>query len=466
MNKLILIIVLVCCATASQAQQVTQMSIEDCVQYAIDNKTSIKSLRFDETLQRLKNSEIATIAKPQVSFSGSASGFVIVPKSRSDASVFGSFSSPAPYLKPEAIDQAILQQFQAAVNSQRYNELQFALPYNVSCTLSATQILFDPSLFVALEAREGLEELTRISTDRSLIQTRYDVTKAYYQVLIAQKRMALFDDNIALVNSFYDMTSKLYKEGFAEKIDADRLMVQRNNLMVEKNKVENLIALSYQLLKFQMGMPLTEGLMLTDTLDINNIRRDALNSDLDFNNRIEIQQLRKAASLQQLDIKRYQQSRLPTVVAFGNAGLGSSTKSIGDLFTYSYFPQMLVGVSVQVPVYDGGSRKLKVEQGQVSLKKLRNDMETVQQAISLEYSNSKTQLTNSLIALDNQQNNVELAQKVYNVAQKKYKEGLGSSIEVLQAQTALKDAQTNVLGATFDVINAYIDYQKALGDLK
>jgi outer membrane protein len=465
-NFLSLFVIVAFCTSNVQAQQVNQMSIDDCVAYALEHKTTLKSLKFEETLQQLKNSEIATATKPQVGFSASASGFVIVPKQRSAADAFGNlFGSIYAPIKPEAIDQAILQEIAAASAGKKYNELQFALPYNISCTLSATQILFEPSLFVALEARHGIEELTRINTERSAIQARYDITKAYYQVLVAQKRVALFDDNIALINSFYDMTSKLYKEGFAEKIDADRLQVQRNNLTIEKNKVENLIALSYQLLKFQMGMPLTEGIMLTDTLDISTIKRDALGAELNYDNRIEMRQLHQAESLQLLDMKRYQKSYLPTVVAFGNAGLGSSTKSFGDLFTYSYFPQMLVGVSVSMPVYNGGKRNLQVQQATVSLQKLRNDMETVKQGISLEHTNAKTQLTNSLIALDNQESNIELAKKVYTVAQKKYKEGLGSSIEVMQAQTALKDAQTNYLGATYDVINAYVDFLKALGEL-
>jgi outer membrane protein TolC len=212
-------------------------------------------------------------------------------------------------------------------------------------------------------------------------------------------------------------------------------------------------------------MPLTEGILLTDTLNVANIKRDALGAELDFNNRIEIQQLQMASKLQSLDLKRYQKSNLPTVVAFGNAGLGSSTKSFGDLFTYKYFPQSLVGLQVSVPVYNGGARGIKIKQAEVSLAKLKNDMTTVQEAISLEHANAKTQLTNSLIALDNQETNTGLAQKVYDVAQKKYKEGLGSSIEVLQAQSALKDAQTNYLNATYDVVNTYIDFQKALGEL-
>jgi outer membrane protein len=461
------VLVFALCATPIMAQQVRNMSITDCISYATENKTAIRSLQFDEALQKLKNAEIEGLTRPQVSFSGSATGFIITPTSRSAANAFGDlFGSIYAPIKPEAIDQNVLQQIQAASANVKYNELQFALPYNVSCTLTATQILFDPNIFIALQARKGLEDLTRISTERTIQQTAYDITKAYYNVLIAEQRMSLFDNNIELVNSFYTMTSKLFKEGFAEKIDADRLLVQKNNLEVEKNKVANLVALSYQLLKFQMGMPLTDGIKLTDKLDMDKIKKDAIATELDLDKRIEVKQLKQARSLQLLDLKRQKNSNLPTVVALGNAGLSSATSSFGDLFTYKYFPQMLVGLSVQVPVYDGGARKRKIDQAKMSIAKIDNDMSTISQALTLEHSNAKTQLKNSLIAYENQSNNIQLAQNVYNVAQKKYKEGLGSSIEVMQAQSALKDAQTNYLGATFDVINFYVDLQKALGQIK
>jgi len=93
-------------------------------------------------------------------------------------------------------------------------------------------------------------------------------------------------------------------------------------------------------------------------------------------------------------------------------------------------------------------------------------MEAFRQAVDLESSNARTQLRNSLITLDNQKNNIELAQKVYTISQKKYKEGVGTNIEIIQAETALKDAQTNYFNSLFDAILAKIDFQKSLGLFK
>ncbi|HMT35057.1 MAG TPA: TolC family protein, partial [Chitinophagaceae bacterium] len=95
-----------------------------------------------------------------------------------------------------------------------------------------------------------------------------------------------------------------------------------------------------------------------------------------------------------------------------------------------------------------------------------NDMLALTQAVDLESNNAKTQLKNSIISLENQNNNIKLAEKVYNIAQKKYKEGVGTNIEILQAETALKDAQTNYFNSLYEAIISKIDFQKSLGLLK
>jgi outer membrane protein len=459
----ILFIVLTSVAIAASGQGMMPMSLQDCLDYAVKNQSSIKNLKFEEILQQLKNEELTGLTRPQVSFNAGASAFVVVPTSRSDASAFsGAFSANSlPFVLDSAKAIALANQPQA-----RYSNLQFALPYNANCTLSVSQILYDPNITIALEARKAIMELTNAATNTNIAAVKYNVSKAYYNTLIAEKRIASLDNNIKLIADFYTMTSKLFKEGFAEKIDADRLQVQMNNLTVEKNKIENLIAISYQLLKFNMGMPLKQGMTLTDTLNINEITQSALNTEIDYNNRPEMAQLNVARHLQDLDLKRQQNAKRPTVVAFGNVGLATSTKTIGDLFTYKYFPQSLVGLQLSLPVYDGGQRKKRVEQARIKLDQLENTSEMIEQGIDLETTNAKTQLRNSLMSLDNQTKNVSLAEKVLVTSQKKYKEGLGTAIEVMQAQTALKDAETNYLSAMFDVTSANIDLQKALGNLK
>ena len=62
--------------------------------------------------------------------------------------------------------------------------------------MQASQILFDAGVFVALQARKSLEELSTLNTERTEEEVRVSVTKAYYNCIIAEKRVKLLEENI------------------------------------------------------------------------------------------------------------------------------------------------------------------------------------------------------------------------------------------------------------------------------
>jgi outer membrane protein len=438
------------------------MTLQDCIDYAIKNQTKLKNAQLDEQLQIQKNNEIIGIARPQITANGQFQYLFILPKSRASADAFD-FTSSLSFFK---IDTPAFLEFQKQPKA-KYTELQFGLPLNLSAGVQASQLLFDAGVFVALKARKSLEELSILNTKRTEEDIKVSVSKAYYNCIIAAKRIKLLDENITLLSTIENTTKRLFDEGFAEKIDADRLTVQKNNLIIEKQKITNLIELSYQLLKFQMGMPLQNNIDLMDNLTVEEVKNGLeLDKVVDYNNRTEMNLLQMAKKLNSYDYERYQKGYLPTVAAVISGSYATQTKSIVDLFKYTYFPTGAFVLSASMPIYDGNTRKSKMNQAKLNMLKNENDMDAFKQAVDLENSNARTQLKNSLISLENQQTNIDLAQKVYSIAQKKYKEGVGSNIEIIQAETALKEAQTNFFNSLYEAIISKIDFQKSLGLLK
>ena len=84
------------------------------------------------------------------------------------------------------------------------------------------------------------------------------VSKAYYNVIINKERIKLLEANILRLKKIFDDTKAFNQQGFAELIDVERLEVQLNNLLTEKDKIVKLIGLSETMLKFQMGYKLDE----------------------------------------------------------------------------------------------------------------------------------------------------------------------------------------------------------------
>jgi outer membrane protein TolC len=459
--KKILFVICTICITHIAKGQATNMTVNDCIKYAIANQNKLKIATIDEAIQKAKNSQIASAIYPTVSANGSLSYFPIVPKQRSRADLF-SFGSLFDAFLPSAFDPNYV-----APPAQEYNALQFALPINNSLTVQATQIIFSSDVLVALKARATMESLTKLNTQRTLEQLKVDISKAYYNCSIAQKRSKLLDDNIELIAGFEKNVQGLYKEGFAEKIDADKLTVQRNNLETEKEKIASLIQLSTQLLKFQMGMPLGQQIVLTDEVSYEELNKNMLVEEApQYDNRIEMQLMKTAKMLNEFNMTRVKKSNLPTVVAVANLGLASQMKRFKELVTLPYYPSSTIALSASVGLFDGGKRKHTLEEIKLTLQKADIEMASFRDVVDLETTSAKTTLRNNLKSLKTQEINIKLAEKVYNIAQKKSKEGVGSTIEVLQTQTALKEAQTNYLSALYDATISKIDLQKALGLLK
>jgi outer membrane protein TolC len=459
-------LVILLCFFALSVQAQSSYTVEECINYALKNQGSIAKQRLEEDIQKEVNKEVLALTRPQVTAAGSFQYLFIVPKQRGDANAFN-FG--------DAFGLFVIDSAKLAANppeplteyEQEYSEFQFGLPLSASLNVQVQQIFFDPSVIIGLEARESLNQLAKLNTKRSEEELKINISKAYYNAVIAQTRSDLLDENISLITKMEDMTQKLYNEGFAEKIDVLRLTVQKNNLLTEKTKINNLIEVSYYLLKFQMGMPLTEGISLKNKLTDEAIKEDLfLSNAVDYEQRTEMKLLNLGVELNKLDYKRYEKSWLPTVAGVAQLGYATQTKRFTELFTLPYFPTGAIGLSVNMPIYGGGQRKAKMKQAELKIKQNEFDIKNFRQAMDFEVSNARTALRNSILSLDNQKANIALAEKVYTIARAKYKEGLGSNIEIIQAQTSLKEAQTNYFNSLYDAMIAKIDLRKALGIYK
>jgi outer membrane protein TolC len=324
-------------------------------------------------------------------------------------------------------------------------------------------MLFDPSVLVALQARKTLEELAAKSVDITVQDVKVAVTKAYYNVLIAQKQQGLVEQNLSRLQQMEHEMNEYYKAGFREKIDVDRITVALNNLKTQQIRINQAIGLARLSLKYQMGMPLETPIALTDSLTDNTLNADILTEELDFNARNEFEMLKIQNRLYTYDVKRYRLGWIPTLSFFGNYGYTLYNQA--KLFEPggNWQKSALMGVSLNVPIFDGFQRRNRLRQAEITLQKNENDLQNLKMGLALEEQNAKISLRNNLLTLANQRSNMELAEEVYNTARIKYNEGVGSSLEVMDAESSLREAQTNYFTALYDAMTARVDLEKALG---
>ncbi len=421
------------------------LSLKDCIRHALQHSPTVQNSYLDYQLARQKIAEVRAAGLPQLTGNASLRYFIEIPTSLVPGEFFG---APRGTFIP----------------------VRFGVPYNLELSVTGTQLLFDGTYFVGLQAARAVKELTYRTYQRSRTEAVAAVTKAYYTALVSQERLRLLSENLKQLELVRDQTRGLYENGFVEKLDLDRVEVSLNNLRTEQSRAAEFVGLAYLTLKLQMGLPLETPISLTDTLapqELLTLLPDTLTlSEFDPTRRWEYQILLQQRRALELNLRRYQVSYLPSLVAVGNLATQAQRREFDFLDTRKrWFPIAFVGAQLQVPIFDGLRRASQISQARLELQKNQNDLFQLRQSLTLEAENARRQLLNALRNVQIQRRNLTLAEEVLRTAQRKNQLGAGSNLELLQAQTSYEQAQTNYTTALLEAYLAYVDWQKALGTL-
>lgn len=424
----------------------TGYSLKEAVDYAIKHNLNVKNAQLDAVSAEARIGEIRASGLPQVSATASLTNNIIIPR----------FFLPASTFDPTAPADA------------PPSAVEFGIPWQGSAAANLNQLIFNGSYFIGLKAAATYRELAQKTTTSSKVSVAEAVTKAYYSAQVAEERAKLLDLNIARVDSSMRETKALNQSGFVELLDVNRLEVQINNLQTERQKVQNLIELSYALLRFQMGMPANEPITLTD--DINAINVDELRSAsegmaVNYDSRIEYSLLNTQEKLAFLDLRNVRAGYLPSVSASLGYGYNVGADAFSQVFTNNWYNNMVLAVNLNIPIFDGFQKKYQINQKKIAIDKVKNNQNLLKQSIDLENNQAGINIKNAFATLETQKRNLILAEEIVRVSKIKYKEGVGSNIEVINAESSLKEAQTNYFTALYDLMIAKVDLSKAKGEL-
>jgi outer membrane protein len=470
-NKYIAVTLLLLLCFTTKAQQVHKLSAPEAASMASTQVADVKNATLDYKLQEAKNKEVTGTARPQISGSGQITHYLKVPQiqfpNTTDFNIYNILIQEG-ILKDNGSGSPIrITQNNGAIG---VNNLSFVAPWNAQGSIQVNQLIFQPDVLIALQARKDALNLAKENILLAQEKSKEAAYKNYYGVLIAKKQKQFLLDGIARLNKLIADQTQIYKNGFIEKLDIDKSTVSLNNLQSSVAQLDNAIAISEALLKQSLNLPQQDSIIQTDTLTEKSIKENVLQDDaFNFNNRGEIRSLNALLQLQALDIKRNKMGNYPTVAAFANGGYNGQANPDFKAFTgktWFWYSTVLIGINVSVPIYDGGQRKQKIQTAKLNMEKTQNNIASLKNVISMEQQIARNSLQTALISFDVQQRNIELATKVYNAVKKKYEQGLSSAQEILLAEGEIQTAQSNYFKALYDAIIAKVGYQKSIGKLQ
>ena len=429
-----------------QAQSESEVySLSDCIEFAFKNSMLVKNTALDMESAKARVGEIFSDGLPQVDGQVQYSNYFKIPNSFLPTIIFD----------PNA-------------PTDSFTPVPFAQKYNADASLNLSQMVFDGSYFVGLRAARTFRELSYKDNVKSKIDVVEMVTKAYYTVLVNEEGLNLVEKNYDRLDSLLRETTVMYENGFAEKIDVNRITVQFNNIKVQNDRIREAVQISYQLLKFQMGMPMSQPIKLSETIE--DVKWQLEEYDLekfDYRNRIEFSQLETSRDLAQLDLKNNQVQYLPSIDGFVSLGALTATNNRNEVtdFDNRWFSSGLFGFTLNLPIFDGLRKSYLIQQNRTKLAQIDNQFINLKNAIDLEIRQASSNLRVSIENLKAQEENMLLTEEVFRVTKIKYQEGIGSNLEVVEADADFKESETNYFNALYDALIAKVEMERALGTL-
>jgi outer membrane protein len=430
-------------------------TLEECIDYALQHNANVKNERLNMAISKTQVGEIMAQGLPQINANGELNHNLEIPVS---------FLPGLMFQRPD-VD---------------FVPVPFGVPWQANANISASQMIFDGSYFVGLQAAKVYRELAEKDTRRTEIEVAEGVSLAYFGALVAEERLALLQNNLQRLDSLHRETQAMYQNGFAEAIDLQRVRVNLNNVRTQYNNVQRSLQVNLNALKFQMGMRLDRDIQLEQGIEDFVLQESPMEqNDFEYENRVEYQQLQVNRNLSRFNLKNNKIQYLPTLSAVANLGWNAGKPQFNELFeptedipmddgvmrarTWNRF--MVVGLRVNVPIFDGLLKANRIRRNKLELEQIENQFVNLENSIDFEINQTYINLQNSLESLAAQQENMELAREVFRVSKIKYQQGVGSNLEVIEAENAFKEAETNYFNALYEALVARTSYRKATGTL-
>lgn len=336
--------------------------------------------------------------------------------------------------------------------------VQFGTQHNASASIQVQQLLFNGSYLVGLQTSKIYTSLAEQSMENSELDVQEAVTSTYFSILVAEESESILQSNLANIEKTQNEIQELFREGFVAETDRDLIQITANQLRNALQTVRRQKDIAFKLLKFQLGLDLDEEVILTESLEEILSRTDieeALEAEFNLESSLGFQLAGTQERLAEKALKNEKSRYWPSVSAF----FTFQESAYRDAFNFfsprqKWFPDSILGLSVNFPVFQSGAQRARVQQARLALDKARSAKIQAARGLELEAEQAKIRLLSAQENYLNMKANRELAEKVYLVTLEKYREGLASSMELTQASDKALEAQSGYIQALSELLNA------------
>ncbi|CAI1580782.1 Outer membrane protein tolC precursor [Serratia quinivorans] len=340
-----------------------------------------------------------------------------------------------------------------------------------SGSLALTQTVFDMSKWRALTLQEKTAGISDVTFQTSSQQLILDTATAYFNVLSAIDTLSYTQANKQAVYRTLDQTTQRFNVGLVAITDVQNARSSYDTVLAAEVTARNNLDNALEKLRQVTGTFYPE-LASLNTDRFNTQRPDAVNNLLKEaeSRNLSLLSARLSQDLAREQIRSAQTGYMPTVDVSASTGI-SNTKYNGsatrDSTRYgdSDAGQNKVGISFNMPLYNGGQTNSQVQQAQYNFVGASEKLESAHRSVVQTVRSSFNNVNASISSINAYQQAVVSAQSSLDATEAGYQVGTRTIVDVLDATSALYNAKQQLSSARYTYLINQLNIKSALGTL-
>ena len=418
--------------TEQTAQNTLTLTLDKALEIALDENPTIKVAAEEIALKKVASKEAWQSLLPEASLNGS-------------------------------LDHTI----KAA--EMKLNDMSFKMGQDGTNTanagLSINLPLFAPAVYRAMSMTKTDIELAVEKSRASELDLINQVTKAYYQLMLAQDSYEVLQGSYKLAEDNFNVVNAKYQQGAVSEFDKISAEVQMRSIKPNVISAANAVTLAKLQLKVLMGITADVDIKTDDNLTnyesmlfANQLKEE----DMSLNNNTTMKQFELNMKLLEKNVKSLRTNFIPTLSMSFSYQYQSLYNPNINFFDYTWSNSSSLMFNLSIPLYRA-SNFTKVKSARIQMRQLDWNRIDTERKLNMQVVSYRNNMTASSEQVVSNKENVMQAEKAVQIAGKRYEVGKGTVLELNSSQVSLTQAQLTYNQSIYDYLTAKADLDQVLG---
>lgn len=418
--------------TEQAAQNTLTLTLDKALEIALDENPTIKVAAEEIALKKVASKEAWQSLLPEASLNGS-------------------------------LDHTI----KAA--EMKLNDMSFKMGQDGTNTanagLSINLPLFAPAVYRAMSMTKTDIELAVEKSRASELDLINQVTKAYYQLMLAQDSYEVLQGSYKLAEDNFNVVNAKYQQGAVSEFDKISAEVQMRSIKPNVISAANAVTLAKLQLKVLMGITADVDIKTDDNLTnyesmlfANQLKEE----DMSLDNNTTMKQFELNMKLLEKNVKSLRTNFMPTLSMSFSYQYQSLYNPNINFFDYTWSNSSSLMFNLSIPLYRA-SNFTKVKSARIQMRQLDWNRIDTERKLNMQVVSYRNNMTASSEQVVSNKENVMQAEKAVQIAGKRYEVGKGTVLELNSSQVSLTQAQLTYNQSIYDYLVSKADLDQVLG---